>query len=409
TDSGKGGADFYAVKTAMLTEERYYRKEIPLLQRDAPITRSLEGTPFRARPEADDKILEDGAGVVKSVARCPPSSAPGSPFITPAQENHAMAAELDHLFSYGPLDVVATNDDKARGLHVIHEDAQMSAFIPLDDPLHREVLTLVEKNPHSRGFVANQIQARLEQEGRWAGPALDDEGISFGPSQEVAQELAANEPEKDRERLENAVERGKSQEQTPLAVGPVMPMKAGVSVVKDPEHPEIPPKGGAEPSTEEDLTKDWPGNPVKDAQASERKVADPEPAPRFPKKSPPEILLSDAKRGKALVLDHGDKVSVTNRAMLGIGREAEDRRNKSVEVALKAARERFGEPVRFSGSRAFEEKTIEMAVRLGIALEPATEHGKRAYEQALEAKNALGPSQNRAPVKQKVVEKGIGL
>jgi len=42
-------------------------------------------------------------------------------------------------------------------------------------------------------------------------------------------------------------------------------------------------------------------------------------------------------------------------------------------------------------------------------LEPATEHGKRAYEKALEAKNALGPSQHRAPVKQKVVEKGIGL
>lgn len=320
-----------------------------------------------------------------------------------------MAAELDHLFSYGPLDVVATNDDKARGLHVIHEDAQMRAFIPSDDPLHREVMTLVEKNSHSRGFVANQIQARLEQEGRWAGPALDDEGISFGPSQDVAQELGADEPEKDRERLGNAVERGKSQEQTPLAVGPVMPMKAGASVVKDPEQPETSPKGVAEPSTEEDLTKDWPGNPVKEAQAPEQKAPESEPVRTFPKKSPPEVLLADAKRGKALVLDHGDKVSVTNRAMLGIGREAEDRRNKSVEVALKAARERFGEPVRFSGSRAFEEKTIEMAVRLGIELEPATEHGKRAYEKALEAKNALGPSQNRAPSKQKVVEKGIGL
>jgi hypothetical protein len=409
TDPGKGGTDFYAVKTAMLTKERYYRKEIPLLQRDAPITRSLERTPFRARPEADGKTLEDGTGVVKSAARYPPSSAPGAPFNTPAQEKHAMAAELDHLFSYGPLDVVATNDDQARGLHVIHEDAQMSAFIPSDDPLHKEVRSLIEKNPHSRGFVANQIQARLEREGRWAGPALDEEGVSFGPSQEVVQELVAENPAREidpnveqeatipetRQRIDDSVQRVPSSD-----------VDAGQ---QQPEQTETSPKGVAEPSTEEDLTKDWPGNPAKEAQAPEQKAPESEPVRTFPKKSPPEILLADAKRGKALVLDHGDKVSVTNRAMLGIGREAEDRRNKSVEVALKAAKERFGEPVRFSGSRAFEEKTIEMAVRLGIALEPATEHGKRAYEQALEAKNALGPSQNRAPSKQKVVEKGIGL
>jgi hypothetical protein len=414
TESGKGGTDYYAVKTAMLTQERYYKKEIPLLQRDAPITRPLEGTPFRARPEADVKTLEDGAELVKRRELCLPASIPGSPSITPVQENRTMAAELDHLFSYGPMDVVATNDDQARGLHVIHEDAQMSAFIPSDDPLHKEVLSLIEKNPHSRGFVANQIQARLEQEGRWAGPALDDEGISFGPSQEVTPELAAenllpDEPGRDGNHLENVVEHDKSAEQKPLAVGPVMPMDAGVSVVKEPEQPQASLKGVAEPSTEEDLTKDWPGNPEKGAQGPDQKAPESEPVRTFPKKSPPEVLLADPKRGKALVLDHGDKVSVTNRAMLGIGREAEDRRNKSVEVALKAAKERFGEPVRFSGSRAFEEKTIEMAVRLGIELEPATEHGKRAYEKALEAKNALGPSQNRAPIKQKVVEKGIGL
>ncbi|MGK9452301.1 LPD7 domain-containing protein [Acidithiobacillus caldus] len=364
-----------------------------------------------------------------------------------------MAAELDHIFSYGPLDVVAANDDQARGLHVRHEDAQMTAFIPSDDPLHREILKLVEKNPHSLGFVANQIHARLDQEGRWSGPSLDDEGINFGPSRDVERQLevenpAPGEPGLAEELLENKAGQDRSAEPAPLAAGPVMPMKAGVSVVKAQEHPEPEnepakdqglstgsPKSeekaaqsadlpvpdpldaqqpetspeAAEPAKEEGLTKDWPGSPATAAPAPEQKTPEPETARVFPKKSPPEVLLADPKRGKALVLDHGDRVSVTNRALLGIGREAEERRNKSVEVALRAAKERFGEPVRFSGSRAFEEKTIEMAVRLGIQLEPATEHGKRAYEKALEARNTLGSSVNRAPAKQKTVEKGIGL
>ncbi|WP_226857925.1 LPD7 domain-containing protein [Acidithiobacillus caldus] len=407
-------SDYWAIKSASVMRRNYFRRRELLLLRDSPYHTQTPETeiPFSARPRADDQTVVEGTELVKSAARCLPASIPGSPSITPVQENRTMAAELDHLFSYGPLDVVATNDEKARGLHVLHEDAQMSAFIPSDDPLHKELFSLIEKNPHSRGFVANQIQARLEQEGRWAGPALDDEGISFGPSQEVVREPAVGTGNPARD-LDSDVEQEATipelQQRTPLAVGPVMPIEAGVSVAKEPEQPEASAKGMAEPSTEEDLTKDWPGNPAKDAQAPEQKAPESEPVRTFPKKSPPEVLLAEPKRGKALVLDHGDKVSVTNRAMLGIGREAEDRRNKSVEVALKAAKERFGEPVRFSGSRAFEEKTIEMAVRLGIALEPATEHGKRAYEKALEARNALGPSQNRAPVKQKVVEKGIGL
>ncbi len=440
----QGGLDFYAVKTASLCRPEYLLNRSPLLEQDGPIL-SLVRDPFNPGTEADVNILGGNDPPVKGLQTHPPPSAILSGRLSPfdtLQENQTMAAQLDHLFSYGPLDVIATYDEKSPGLHITHEDAENSAFIPSGDPVHKEILTLIEKNPRSLGFVANQIQARLEQEGRWAGPTLDDEGISLGPPQEVAREDPA--PERAPE---------ESLEKAPLAVGPVMPMKAGVSVVKaqeqpepenepakeqglstgspesqekaaqspdlpvpdplDAQQPETSPKV-AEPAKEEDLTKDWQGNPANDAQAPEQKapeqsVPEPEPARVFPKKVPPEILMADAKRGKPLVLDHGDKVSVTNRAMLGIGREAEDRRNKSVEVALKAAKERFGEPVRFSGSRAFEEKTIEMAVRMGIQLEPATEHGKRAYEKALEAKNALGPSQNRAPSKQKAVEKGIGL
>lgn len=457
-----------------------------------------------------------------------------------------MAAQLDHLFSYGPLDVVASNDEKSPGLHIIHADVENNAFIPSGDPAHQEILTLIEKNPHSWGFVANQIQSRLEREGRWAGPALDDEGVSLGPSQEVAREEPAPErtPEElsapsldvpsakdfdpvqfpddvlktehlklqDNQLPENIAEAAKYQE---VVVRPLV-LSQGSTIVLgegkqiepgdrflgysvglkseglDP-HGQVPhwhlrkrfPESGivndpvkaqefkaqameyaaalAErpltmesmipgydkmtleeqkrmamekfPSAyrkEPDLTADWPGraeNPsrtdpangkipdvaqepvVREPAIQEPASQPPEPearVPRFPKKVPPEILMADSKRGKPLVLDHGDKVSVTNRAMVGLGRDAEERRNKAVEVGLKAAKERFGEPVRFSGSRAFEEKAIEAAVRLGIQLEPATEQGKRAYEKALEAKNTLGPAVNRAPGKTVQKEKSMG-
>lgn len=93
-----------------------------------------------------------------------------------------MAAQLDHLLSYGPLDVVGSNDAQNPGLHIVNMDAENRAFIPQDDPLHREIRRIIEKNPHSMGFAANQIHARLEQEGRWDGPERDAEGLSFSPS-----------------------------------------------------------------------------------------------------------------------------------------------------------------------------------------------------------------------------------
>ena len=58
-----------------------------------------------------------------------------------------MAAQLDHLLSYGPLDVVASNDEKNPGLHIVHMDAENRAFIPQDDPLHREIRNLNRQKP----------------------------------------------------------------------------------------------------------------------------------------------------------------------------------------------------------------------------------------------------------------------
>ncbi|MHB8249229.1 MAG: hypothetical protein ACYDCX_10155 [Acidithiobacillus sp.] len=222
-----------------------------------------------------------------------------------------MAARIDHLFSYGPLDVVDTNDEKKPGLRIVHADAKSGAFIPQEDPLHREIRNLIDKNPHSKGFVANQIHARIEQEGRWTGPGLDAEGLSFGPSrspeQDSGETLAqgATEPE----RAEPAQPAPEKPMETDLADAP--------EKKRDPD-----PQQKVEP--ERDPLADWPG-------ASQKSLEPLKPLkkPRFERKNPPEVLFANPK-GKPYVLDHGDKVTVTNRAMLGMRRRRSgERRSKS--------------------------------------------------------------------------------
>ena len=440
-----------------------------------------------------------------------------------------MAAQLDHLLSYGPMDVVASNDEKNPGLHIVHMDAENRAFIPQDDPLHREIRDLIEKNPHSKGFVANQIHARLEHEGRWDGPGHDAEGLSFGPSMNPEQEKSA--PEKGVEtELDPSIEMpnprpfaARTPDVVPNGVTPTVQVQ-GV-VVRDgmayrPETVEpgeeiarweasrtfqLPEKEGYHPSerrmtiesksfdTQEealayarDLSqkpasrevlqeyqdKLYPnlsdlniekkavadqameagikkGEQTREAPAADlppkqketaadiasdmRNMADqPVPVvplfpeqqaekgpekesdkPKFERKNPPEVLFANPK-GKPYVLDHGDKVTVTNRAMLGLGHEAAEKRRKAVEVGLKAAVDRFGEPVRFQGNRAFLEETVKVAMERGIALEPGSPMARDIYERAIKERgNQLGPSKDaapyRAPEKEREVDKGKGI
>ncbi|MDA8154252.1 MAG: hypothetical protein M0003_16325, partial [Acidithiobacillus sp.] len=61
----------------------------------------------------------------------------------------------------------------------------------------------------------------------------------------------------------------------------------------------------------------------------------------------PEPLL--AHKNRPLVLDYGDHITVTRRAMMGIGTSARQRREQAVSTALQAAVQRFGEPVHFEG------------------------------------------------------------
>ncbi|QQD71608.1 LPD7 domain-containing protein [Acidithiobacillus ferrivorans] len=315
-----------------------------------------------------------------------------------------MAAQLDHLLSYGPMDVVASNDEKNPGLHIVHRDTENRAFIPQNDPLHHEIRNLIDKNPHSNGFVANQIHARLEQEGRWAGLEQDAEGLSFRPSQEQKQE-------KPGESLTQELKTFQAQN-VDESVLPE-PGKAVEAELAGAPEKQLDQEPQQKTGPKVDPLADWPGT----SQKSPEPIMPPE-KPRFERKNPPEVLFANPK-GKPYVLDHGDKVTVTNRAMLGLGHEAAEKRQKAVEIGLQTAVDRFGEPVRFQGNRAFLEETVKVAMERGIALEPGSPMAQGIYERAMKERgNQLGPSKGctlpraapyRAPEKKRAVGKGIGL
>lgn len=145
------------------------------------------------------------------------------------------------------------------------------------------------------------------------------------------------------------------------------------------------PKKAPEQSTDE-IMKDWPT--AVPAQASRQE---------FPRIKPPKTLLGHPRNGKPMVLDHGDNITVTRRAMLGIGKRAQEKREHAITTGLQAAAERFGQPVHFEGSPAFLKETAEMAVKLGISLEPGSKLAEHYYQQALEQK-----------AKEKQVEKDKG-
>jgi hypothetical protein len=378
----------------------------PLLEQDGPILSSRRNS-FDPGTKVDASILSDISDSVNSQTK-----ATINPYWN-IQEKPTMAAQLDHLLSYGPMDVVASNDEKNPGLHIVHMDTENRAFIPQGDPLHREIRNLIDKNQHSKGFAANQIHARLEQESRWTGPGHDAEGVSFGPSLNPEQEQIK--PPKIGETLAQGMEPSPAQhivaaKADGVEVGESVLPESGKTVDAEPvgetgKKPDQEPQQKA--GLEVDPLADWPGT----SQKSLEPLMPPE-KPRFERKNPPEVLFANPK-GKPYVLDHGDKVTVTNRAMLGLGHEAAEKRQKAVEIGLKAAVDRFGEPVRFQGNRAFLEETVKVAMERGIALEPGSPMAQDIYDRAIrERGNQFGPSKvvpYRAPEKKQQVDKGKGL
>ena len=133
---------------------------------------------------------------------------------------------------------------------------------------------------------------------------------------------------------------------------------------------------------------------------------------KYPRKSPPEILMT-SRRGAPYVKDHGDQIAVTRRATLAITRRGKDEREQAISTALMAARERFGEPVRIYGNKAFVDETIKQAVQQGIKLEPAGHYAEKEYARVMAGELKLREKAlqagNMAPSKSKEVHKGQGL
>jgi hypothetical protein len=102
-----------------------------------------------------------------------------------------MAAQIEPLFSFGPIAV--QQDPSTNDLHISHADIGAGATLAPDDPLHKQILQTIDRNPYSRGFVANQIHALMEREDRWMGHGLDGEGLVFGPAREVEQQVEQKE------------------------------------------------------------------------------------------------------------------------------------------------------------------------------------------------------------------------
>ena len=150
-----------------------------------------------------------------------------------------------------------------------------------------------------------------------------------------------------------------------------------------------------------ELLKNWP-----DAQRTPPTKA----RPVFERHAPEPLLVY---KNRPLVLDYGDHITVTRRAMMGIGTSARQRREQAVSTALQAAVQRFGEPVHFEGNPQFLRETAAMAVKLGISLEPGSKLAEQVYREtqeqaARERGNALGPAR-KEPEAQKNLQQDHGL
>ncbi|WP_215843292.1 hypothetical protein HHS34_005615 [Acidithiobacillus montserratensis] len=410
-----------------------------------------------------------------------------SPQLQESEQVINPAQEQTPIFTYGPMEIV--QDPETQALQVSHTDLGETATLPVDDPMHKQVLDTIGKNPYSKGFVANHIHALMENEGHFLSPELDGDGIVFGPSVEnvvekkspgmEVSEIDLNSPEgkalmeEVREmsaRLKNPVEYDPASPEIPVVaqdanrvmqeVGPQAGMDLsairarlmnkqeyqpekyheGVPEVgttasaqiqelvaerertRPAQETEVPPPEKQDQAVEADqetkkALENWTDTRLADLPGTGGSGNDKSPTaqdqkPKFERKLPPVVLLGEQK--KAHVLDYGDKITVTNRAMMGMGSGAKEKKRQAVEVALAAAAKRFGEPVHFQGNEKFMRETIAVAIERGIKLEPGTEAAKRMYEREL-AKiepNQLGAAKgvpNRAPEKTKTVDKGLGL
>ncbi len=130
----------------------------------------------------------------------------------------------------------------------------------------------------------------------------------------------------------------------------------------------------------------------------------PRPAPEmsFPEKRPAEVLAH--RWTVPTAKDHGNRIVITRMGMLAVTPPQQRERHDLVSAALLKSRERFGEPVRVTGNKAFENAVIKAAIEQGIPLEMGSDRGEKAYALALanekkcgleKAMGALTPSKER--------------
>jgi hypothetical protein len=145
-------------------------------------------------------------------------------------------------------------------------------------------------------------------------------------------------------------------------------------------------------------------------------VQPPRPAPdlSFPEKRPAELLAH--RWTVPTVKDHGNRIVITRMGMLAVTPPQQRERHDLVSAALLKSRERFGEPVRVTGNKAFEAAVIKAAIEQGIPLEMGSDRGEKAYALALanekkrgleKAMGTLTPSKERgAPERPTAKAKG---
>jgi hypothetical protein len=117
-------------------------------------------------------------------------------------------------------------------------------------------------------------------------------------------------------------------------------------------------------------------------------VQPPAGVPDFPEKRPAEVL---AHRWKvATAKDHGNRIVITRMGMLAVTPPQKRERQELVTAALLKSRERFGDPVRVTGNKAFENEVIKAAIAQGIPLEMGSDRGEKAYDLALKNEKKRG-------------------
>ena len=108
----------------------------------------------------------------------------------------------------------------------------------------------------------------------------------------------------------------------------------------------------------------------------------------FPEKRPAEVLAH--RWGVPRAKDHGNRIVVTRMGMLAVTPPQQRERHDLVSAALLKSRERFGEPVRVTGNKAFENAVIKAAIEQGIPLEMGSDRGEKAYALALQNEKKRG-------------------